>query len=66
MRIEVTMERAERLAMEFDATEDEIQKLKNGENPFQERMEEGIPFGDISYDYAVTDMDGKTIVDWSR
>lgn len=65
MKIEVTLERTQRVAMEFDATEDQIAKLKNGENPFQDEMEKELLDGDERYDYAVNDENGREIVPFS-
>lgn len=57
-----------RICVERDVTEDELNKLKNGENPFQEEMEIELDagHGDIENDYAVCDEEGRTIIDWSR
>ena len=33
-RVEITMEKILRVAMEFDATEEQIEMLECGENPF--------------------------------
>ena len=38
MKIEITMEKTMRITMEFDATEEQIEDLKHGENPFYEQM----------------------------
>ena len=62
------IEKIARICVERDVTEDELNKLKNGENPFQEEMEIELDagHGDIENDYAVCDEEGRTIVDWSR
>jgi len=64
-RIEITMEKTLRVAMEFNVTEKEIEQLQCGENPFYEQMERELETGDVEYDYSVVNMDtGKQIVDW--
>lgn len=69
MRIEMTMERTVRVAKTFDVTEEQLEKLRLGNNIFSEEFEEDLEtewknkeFWD---DYAVNDTDGNTIVDWS-
>lgn len=63
-KIEVTMEKRYRVAMEFDATEEQLAMLKLGMNPFKEELEEKIENGEVEYDYAVADEDGAEIVPW--
>lgn len=67
MRIEITMEKTTRVAMEIEATEEQIVALKNGKNPFYEQMEKEIKAGagNIEYNYAVNDLGGNEIVPWS-
>lgn len=65
MKVEITMEKTMRIAMEFDATEEQIEDLKRGENPFYEQMEKEVENGEVEYDYAVTDLEGNEIVPWS-
>ena len=65
MKIEITMEKIMRIAMEFDATEEQIEDLKRGENPFYEQMEKEVENGEVEYDYAVNDLEGNEIVPWS-
>lgn len=62
MKIEITMEKTMRIAMEFEVTEEQIEALKCGENPFYEQMEKEIENGDVEYDYAVNDIHGNEIV----
>lgn len=38
--------------------------LRNGQNPFADEMEKELDSGDLEYDYAVNDMEGRTLVDW--
>lgn len=65
MKVEITMEKTMRIAMEFDATEEQIEDLKRGENPFYEQMEKEVENGEVEYDYAVTDLEGNEIIPWS-
>lgn len=65
MRIEITMEKTQRISKEFEVTKDQLEELKIGINPFEEEMEQEIESGDCSYDYTVNDEDGNTIVDWA-
>lgn len=65
MRIEITMEKTQRISKEFEVTKVQLEELKIGINPFEEEMEQEIESGDCSYDYAVNDEDGNTIVDWA-
>lgn len=66
MKIEITMEQTKRVAMEFDVTEEQLENVKNGENPFFDEMKNEIENGnpDLEYDYSVCDEVGRTIVDW--
>lgn len=65
--IEITMEKTQRVAMTFDATEEQLELLKTGENPFWDVMKKEIDAGagDTEYDYAVCDECGKMLLDWS-
>lgn len=65
MRIEVTLEKTQRVCLEFNATEEELERLKNGDNPFQKQLEEELKNGDEYYDYAVNDGNGREIVPFS-
>lgn len=65
MKIEITMEKAMRIAMEFEASKEQIEDLKRGENPFYEQMEKEVENGEVEYDYAVNDLAGNEIVPWS-
>lgn len=67
MKIEITMEKTTRVAMEFEATEEQIESLKRGENPFFTQMKNEIEseVGEVEYDYTVNDLDGNEIVPWS-
>ena len=62
MKIEITMEKTMRIAMEFEATKEQINNLKCGENPFYEQMEKEVENGEVEYDYAVNDLAGNEIV----
>ena len=46
-RVEVTMEKTLRVAMEFEATEEDIEMFEMGINPFQDEMEEELKNGDV-------------------
>ena len=64
-RIEVTMEKTMRVAMEFEATEKQIEMLACGENPFEEELEKELENGDIEYDYAAVNQEtGLDIKPW--
>lgn len=64
-KVEITMEKTMRVAMEFDATEEQIEMLERGENPFAEEMEKELKNGDIEYDYAaVNQKTGLDIKTW--
>lgn len=65
MKIEITMERTMRIAMQFEVTKEQIEDLKRGENPFYELMKKEIENGEVEYDYAVNDLEGNEIVPWS-
>ena len=61
------MEKILRVAMEFDATEEQIKMLECGENPFLDEMEKELEqeHGYVEYDYAVVDVDtDEEIVPW--
>lgn len=64
-KVEVTMEKTMRVAMEFDATEEDIDMLENGENPFEYIMERELRFGDVEYDFAAVNQEtGLDIKTW--
>ena len=64
-KVEVTMEKTMRVAMEFDATEEQIEMLENGENPFEAIMERELRFGDVEYDFAAVNLEtGLDIKTW--
>ena len=64
-KIEITMEKTMRVAMEFDATEEQIEMLERGDNPFYDIMEKRLDHGDVEYDYAVVDVDtDEEMVSW--
>lgn len=64
MRVEITMEKTQRINKVFEVTKDQFEELKIGINPFEEEMEKEIESGDCGYDYVVNDEDGNTIIDW--
>ena len=64
-KVEVTMEKIMRVAMEFEATEEQIEMLETGENPFEDIMEKELKYGDIEYDFAATNQEtGLDIKTW--
>lgn len=64
-KVEIIMEKTMRVAMEFDATEEQIEMLERGENPFAEEMEKELKNGDIEYDYAAVNQEtGLDIKTW--
>lgn len=67
MKVEITVEKTQRVAMEVEVTEEQLEQLKLGENPFYEDFEKELSneTGDIEYDYSVNDLDGNEIVSWS-
>lgn len=65
MKIEVTLEKTQRVCLEFDATKEQLDMLRNGDNPFQAELEKELVNGDEHYDYAVNDMEGREIVPFS-
>ena len=67
MKVEITVEKTQRVAMEVEVTEEQLKQLKLGENPFYEDFEKELSneTGDIEYDYSVNDLDGNEIVSWS-
>ena len=64
MKVEITMEKTMRVAMEFDVTEEQLEQLKSGINPFEAKMEKELKNGNIQYDYTVNDLEGREIVGW--
>lgn len=65
MKVEITMEKTMRIAMEFEVSKEQIEDLKCGKNPFFEQMKKEIESGEVEYDYAVNDLEGNEIVQWS-
>lgn len=63
--IGITVEKTLRVYKELEATDEEIKQLEGGINPFEKEFsDEEMGNGDIEWDYAVVDEDGRTIVDW--
>lgn len=63
--IGITVEKTLRVYKEIEATEEEIELLRRGDNPFEsEFSDEEMEHGDIEWDFAAVDEDGGTIVDW--
>ncbi len=63
-KVEITVEKTVRLCKEFEVTEDQLEELRTGINPFFGVFENDLYREDAEYDYAVCDEDGNTIVDW--
>lgn len=61
--VEITMEKTMRVSMMVEVTNEQLEQLKNGDNPFYNDAD--FESGNIEYDYAVCDEDGEEIVDWS-
>lgn len=64
MIVQITMEKTLRVAKEYDVTEEELEQLRSGTNPFYDDLEREINEGCVEYDYAVTDEYGGDIVPW--
>lgn len=64
-RVEITLEQTKRVCMEFDVTDEQLEMLYSGKNPFMDEMVKELDGSFQEYDYAVSDMEGKTLVDWS-
>lgn len=63
--IEVTVEKRLRVCKEIEATEEEIELLRRGDNPFEsEFSDEEMEHGDIEWDFAATDESDRIIIDW--
>lgn len=63
-KLEITLEKTQRICKVVEATEDQIKQLLNGENPFFDELEKDLTECHTSYDYTVHDEDGKCLVDW--
>lgn len=66
MIVEITVEKVLRASKEIEVTEDQLEKLKNGDNPFKEEMEKEILNGCFDEDFTVCDINGDVIVPWSH
>lgn len=64
MKVELTMEKTQRVSKVYDVTEEQLDFLKAGINPFKERMEQELEAGVCEYDFAACDVYGNTVVDW--
>lgn len=65
--VSVTLEKSISVTQEFEATQEEIHMLENGENPFFTEMSDfcNEECGEVEYDFAATDEDtGKVLVEW--
>ena len=65
--VSVTLGKSISVTQEFEATQEEIRMLENGENPFFREMSDvcNEESGEVEYDFAATDEDtGKALVEW--
>lgn len=62
--VEITIEKVQRFSKEYEVTYEQLEGLKVGINPFEDELDSLIERGNCTYDYAVCDMDGETLVDW--
>lgn len=66
MKVIIALKIERYIEMEVDVTEKQLKELKDGENPFYEKMSsEAVAYGSTETDYAVRDMNGREIVPWS-
>lgn len=66
MKYCITMERTQRVAVWFEAENDEAAEQK-AERIYDDTMPEDFESGSEEYDYALEDVsDGRTIIDWSN
>lgn len=67
-KICVTVEKTIRIAKYVDATEENLQRIEDGENPFFEDVKKELDEesgADVEYDYAIYNEDtGKVMVNW--
>lgn len=64
-KVEITYEKTMRVAVEREVTDEELEMLLMGDNPFVEELEKELENGDVTYDYTVNDEQGRTLVDWN-
>ncbi len=65
-KISITFEETRRVCKEYDVTDEQLNKLKNGNiSDFEDDLKSELPSGDVTTDYAVDDDCGRTIVPWS-
>jgi len=64
-KIEITFERTQRISKEFEVTEEQLQSLLLGENPFFDELETEVSKGSVEYDYTVHDEAERCLVDWA-
>lgn len=65
-KVEITFEKTFRISLDVEATEEQIEMLERGENPFWDLAESKIEAeGEIEYDYAAYDLEeGIEIKSW--
>ena len=64
MKIELTMERTQRITKVIDISEGQLNQLLSGKNPFYDDFESEFSEGEIEYDYTVHDENERCLVDW--
>ena len=63
--VRVVMERRQTVEKKFAATKEELEWLKNGENPFYDKMKEELAASkQEEYDYAVFGENEELIIPW--
>lgn len=66
MQVEIGFEVRKRISQIIDVTEEQLQKLRNGENPFSEALyKDATENGYEETDYSVNDMEGREIIPWN-
>lgn len=67
-RVQVTLRKTIEVTEYFDATQEDLEMIRRGKNPFFNKMEDiyNEECGETEYDYQIVDEDtGKTLADWN-
>ena len=67
-RVQVTLRKTIEVTEYFDATQEDLEMIRRGENPFFDKMEDicNEECGETEYDYKIVDEDtGNTLADWN-
>lgn len=67
-RVQVTLRKTIEVTEYFDATPEDLEMIRSGENPFFGKMEDicNEECGEAEYDYKIVNEDtGSTLVDWN-